>query len=437
VSAAGAASFFRFTSHNLGSVSAPAATDRLPALANPRFRGLLLVGAGVPILLLYVWQGVVQPLLFNGYFGDFQESYMRAAARLASGQDPYDLCQTLGCLEPTGPQYVTPLPLAWLLQPLVHVDSHVLAIGVVILLNASLVVFLICMLLALQVRDWQLAGLLVLVALAFEPVLGNVVEGQINLVLLALSGVWLLGWNADRWWGGAALGAAVAFKLIQAPMGLLVLWGRRWSMLAAALVAGLGLWLLAAPQYLLEYAFKVVPAISAGTGFFENHSPGGTIARLLDPSTFLGPTRGAPPVARVITAAMAIAALGVTFWVLGRPRTDRSGRSLEAAAIVAVGPLVASYSWGTHLVLLLLPMLVLIAWAVRRRDWMVLSLVAAGWLLIGPGHKLLQNLMVSGYSNLVVLRVMAEFGVVGITCVWIASLVAIRRDRSRGVIERL
>jgi hypothetical protein len=432
VSAAGAASFFGFTSHNLGSVSAPAATDRLPALANPRFRGLLVAVAGIPILLLYAWQGVIQPLLLSGYFGDFQESYMRAAERLASGQDPYDLCQTLGCLEPTGPQYVTPLPLAWLLQPAVHLDSHVLGVGVVILLNVSLIVFLACMLRALHVHDWQLAALLVIVCLAFEPVLGNIAEGQVNLVLLALSGVWLLGWNADRWWGGMALGAAVALKLIQAPMGVLVLWGRRWSMLAAALVAGLGLWLLAAPQYLLEYLFKVVPAISAGTGFFENHSPGGTIARLVDPSTFLGPTRGAPLAARIITAAVAVGALGVTFWVLGRPRTDRSGRSLEAAAAVAIGPLVASYSWGTHLVLLLLPMLVLIAWAVRRRDWMVLGLVAAGWLLIGPGHKLFQNLMVSGYSNLAVLRVMAEFGVVGITCVWIATLVALRRDRSTG-----
>jgi hypothetical protein len=432
VSAAGAASFFGFPSHNLGSVSAPAATDRLPALANPRFRGLLIVGAGIPILLLYVWQGVIQPLLLFDYFGDFQESYMRAAARLAAGQDPYDLCQTFGCLEPTGPQYVTPLPLAWLLQPAVHVDSRALAFGVVILLNASLIVFLVCMLRALQVREWQLAALLVIVALAFEPVLGNIVEGQINLVLLALSGVWLVGWNADRWWGGAALGAAVALKLIQAPMGLLVLWGRRWSMLTAAFVAGVGLWLLAAPQYLLEYLLKVVPAISAGTGFFENHSPGGTIARLLDPTTFLGPTRGAPLAARIITTGIALAALGVTFWVLGRPRIDRSGRSLEAAAIVAAGPLVARYSRGTHLVLLLLPMLVLIAWAVRRRDWMVVGLVVAGWLLIGPGHKLLQSLMVSGYANLVVLRVMAEFGVVGVTCVWIATLVALRRERPTG-----
>jgi hypothetical protein len=73
-------------------------------------------------------------------------------------------------------------------------------------------------------------------------------------------------------------------------------------------------------------------------------------------------------------------------------------------------------------------MLVLIAWAVRRRDWVVLGLVAAGWLLIGPAHKLLQTLLVSGYSDLLVLRMMAEFGVAGITCVWIASLLALRRS---------
>ena len=98
--------------------------------------------------------------------------------------------------------------------------------------------------------------------------------------------------------------------------------------------------------------------------------------------------------------------------------------------MVAVGPLVASYSWGTHLVLLLLPMVVLVAWAVRHRDRSVLGLVALGWLLIGPGHNWFQVLLVSGYPNMVVLRLMAEFGIIGITAIWIASLVALRRERS-------
>jgi hypothetical protein len=414
-------------------VSAPASTSRLTAIDNRAFRTVLLVLAGVPITAVFLWQALIQPLAFGAYLGDFQESYMRAARRLAENSDPYDLCRTMGCLEPTGPQYVMPPPLAWLLQPLLSVDSHVITIGAVLVLNASLFLFIFCALRALKVEDWQLAVLLVLVATSFEPVIGNIDEGQVNLVLLALSGIWLWGWVGGRWWGGAAMGAAVAVKMIQAPVGLLILWARRWSMLAAAIVAGLGLWLLAAPQYLLEYLFSVFPTISAGTGLYENHSPGGTITRLFEPDTFLGLVRGSPPAARVITAAIAVAALAATFLVLRSPALGRSGRSLEAAAVVAVTPIVTSYSWGTHLVLLLLPILILVAWGVRRRDWAVLALVAAGYLLIGPGHNRMQTLLVSGYSDVLVLRLLAELGVIGVLAIWAASLLAVRRERAIAV----
>jgi len=388
--------------------------------------------------LLYLWRTLVQPALTGALPPDFSSNYMAAAARIASGRDPYDLCVIQGCatqgqtftpLPLAGVQYVTPLPVAWMLQPLVGADPRIQLALVIAVLQISLLVFILTALRASAVADWQLGALLVLVTISFEPVAGNFDEGQVNLVLLGLSGIWLLGWVAgDRWWGGVALGAAVAIKLLQAPLGLLLLWGRRWRMVLGAMVTGLALWLLAVPQYLPEYLFKVAPVLAAGTGLFENHSPGGTLARLFDPGTFLGAVRDTAPAARVITTAIALAALGVTFWVLRRPRADRSGRALEAAAVVAVGPLVASYSWGTHLVLLLLPMLVLVAWSIHRRDWVVLGLVATGWLLIGPGHKWFQTLLVSGYPNMLVLRGMAEFGVVGVTCVWVASLVAIRRS---------
>jgi hypothetical protein len=75
-------------------------------------------------------------------------------------------------------------------------------------------------------------------------------------------------------------------------------------------------------------------------------------------------------------------------------------------------------------------MLVLIAWGVRRRDWTVLGLIATGDLLIGPGHHWLGTLLASGYSNLLVLRLMAEFGVVSVVLIWVASLLAVRRERS-------
>jgi len=417
--------------------------SRRSPLDDRRFRGALLVLAWIPIAALYLWRTVVLPLAVGALPGDFSANYMAAAAKIAAGRDPYNLCsigQGIDCvvqpgafrpLPLAGAQYVTPPPVAWMLQPLLNASPAVQLAAVLIVLQLSVIVLLWTVLRAAGVRDWQLALLLVLVTIAFEPVAANFDEGQINLVLAALSGVWLLGWvGGDRWWGGAALGAAVAIKLLQGPIGLLLIWGRRWRMLAAAIVAGLGLWLLAVPQYLLEYLLKVAPVLSAGTGLFENHSPGGTVARLFDPGTFLGAVRDTSPAARVITFAIALTVLAVTIWVLRSPGDDRSIRGLEAAAMVAAGPLVASYSWGTHLVLLLPAMLVLLAWAIRRRDWLVVSLVGAGWLLIGPGHNWFQTLLLSGYANLLVLRLMAEFGVVGITAVWVASLVAVRRARS-------
>jgi hypothetical protein len=423
----------------IGELPAARATRRSP-LDNRGFRTVLLVIAAIPIAALYAWRTLILPALSGALPADFSANYMAAAARIASGHDPYDLCVLSGCapvpgtftpLPLAGAQYVTPLPVAWMLQPLVGVDPWLQLTVIVAVLQVALLVFLWATMRAIRVTDWQLALLLVLVVIGFEPVIGNFDEGQVNLVLLGLSGIWLVAWVAgDRWWGGAALGAAVAIKLLQAPLGLLMLWGRRWRMVIAAAIAGGVLWLLAVPQYLPEYLFKVAPVLAGGTGLFENHSPGGTVARLFDPGTFLGAVRDTSPAARAITIAIALVALAITLWVLWRPRADRSGRTLEAAAMVAVGPLVASYSWGTHLVLLLLPMLVLIAWAVRRREWKVLGLVALGWALIGPGHNWFQILLVSGYSNMTVLRLMAEFGVVGITAIWIASLVALRRDRS-------
>lgn len=401
---------------------------------------MLLATAGIPIALVYMWRTVLLPAVGGTAPLDFQDNYMAAAAKIAMGKDPYDLCLIQGCpghpfklLPLAGVQYVTPPPVAWMLQPLVGADPRLQLAVVIAVLQVSLLIFLVTTIRALRIASWQMVVLLALVAIGFEPVIGNFDEGQINLVLLGLSGIWLLGWVAgDRWWGGFALGVAVAIKLLQAPLGLLLLWGRRWRMAAAAALGGLALWLLAVPQYLLEYLLKVAPVLSAGTGLFENHSPGGTVARLLNPDTFLGATGATPVAARIITTAIALVALVVTFWVLGtRPRTDRTGRALEAASVVAVGPVVASYSWGTHLVLLLLPMLVLIVWATPRRDWLVVGLVAGGWLLIGPGHKLMQTLLVSGYSNLPVLRLMAEFGVVGIAAIWVASLIAVRRSADR------
>src|SRR6266550_2962073 len=191
-----------------------AAVSLIAPLERAWFRSVLLIGAAIPIAALYAWRTVVLPLASGALPEDFTVNYMAAAARIASGHNPYDLSAATR-LTVAGPQYVTPLPVAWMLQPLLHASAATQLIVVLAVLQLSLVVFLVTTLRALGVKDWQSTVLLVLVAIAFEPVAANIDEGQINLVMLALSGVWLLGWvRGDRWVGSVARrSAAVPARL--------------------------------------------------------------------------------------------------------------------------------------------------------------------------------------------------------------------------------
>jgi hypothetical protein len=74
---------------------------------------------------------------------------------------------------------------------------------------------------------------------------------------------WLCG---DRWWGGAGLGVGLAVKLVQAPLVLLSLWCRRWVTVAVAAATWAVLWSVAAPRFLPEYLFQVLPSVGQGSG---------------------------------------------------------------------------------------------------------------------------------------------------------------------------
>src|SRR4029077_13609256 len=115
-----------------------------------------------------------------------------AGGKMGAGRDPYDLCGIQGCaaqaqtftpLPLAGAQYVTPLPVAWMLQPLVGADPRLQLAVLIAILQLSLVVFILTTLWASSVADWQLAALLVLITISFEPVAGNFDEGQVNLLL--------------------------------------------------------------------------------------------------------------------------------------------------------------------------------------------------------------------------------------------------------------
>jgi len=404
------------------------------ALLNRRFRSLLLAIAGVPIGVSYLWNGFVQPLLNpNAVPTDFHEAYLTAASSIAAGLDPYGPCHNAACFQQlTNSASVYPPLLGWMLQPVLSVNQTVLDVGALVTCQIAVMTFLAATLVALKVSDWQLVVLCVIATLSYPPLLDQIRYLNVQVVLLGLSGIWLLGWTRrDGWWGGLATGIGIALKLVQAPTLLLILWRRRLAMLLAAVAAWTVLWAVAAPQYLPEYVFRVLPAAGGGTGYAKNIAPIATLARLLHPQAMGHPElgTGVGPFERAVALLVAVAALALTAYCLGRASRPVDLWPIEAAAAVAVAPLLSTLLWPGQLTLLLLPFVVMIVFTVRAGEWRLLTIVVSAWALTGPIYLAFTNAYASGYYWLPVIRPWAECALVGVVLLWAAVLMTLQKHR--------
>jgi hypothetical protein len=403
-------------------------------LRNRSFRSLLLAISGVPITASYLWNSLLIPLAFPSSMPptDFHVAYLGAARAIASSQHPYGPCHDLVCFG----QIASPYPplSGWLLQPVISLNPRLVDAGALIACHVFVIVFLIGVIAALQISDWQARLLCVIGTLSYPPLLDQIRFVNLQVVLLGLSGIWLLGWmRGDSWWGGIAAGVGVALKLVQAPSLLLMAFRLQRRMLAAALAVWAALWLIAVPQYLPEYLFKVLPAAGSGTGYAKNISPIGAVARLLHPDS-LGNTAlgtGVGPLERAVALLFALLVLAVTTYCLARTAQSPQRRSLEAAAAVAVAPLISTLVWPGHLALLLLTFLALGAFSVRRGDWRLLILTVVAWILTGPIYLAFTNAYAAGYYWLPFTREWAESALFGAVLLWITVLIALRRQGDR------
>ena len=412
-------------------------------MRNRRFRSLLLAISGIPIITSYLWNGLLIPLLLPSSIPptDFHETYLAAARAIAANQDPYGPCHNLVCYgQMTNSASVYPPLSGWLLQPVISLNPRLVDAGALIACHVLVVIFLITIIAALRISDWQAIALCVIGTLSYPPLLDQIRFVNLQVALLGLSGLWLLGWmRGDTWWGGIAAGIGVALKLVQAPTLLLIAFRRQLRMLGAALAVWALLWLIAAPRYLPEYLFKVLPAAGSGTGYAKNISPIGAVARLLHPDS-LGNTglgTGVGPLERAVALLFALAVLGVTTYFLARsvPSTER--RPLDAAAAVTVAPLISTLVWPGHLALLLLPFLVLGAFAIRRGDWRILFLTVVAWVFTGPVYLAFTNAYAAGYYWLPFTRAWAESALFGAVLLWVTVLIALRRQGDRSSAREL
>jgi hypothetical protein len=412
----------------------PKPPPRASALANRRFRWLVLALAGVPILASYAFWTIASLFLARPVFSD-QAFVYRAASAIRSGSDPY--AWVTGGYTYGLPVYIYPPLWAWLQQPLVPAGEENAALLLLVLLQLCFGLFLVLLYRALRPVDAQEVVLGVLLAAGFVPVFANFWSDQVNLVVLTLGAVVLTAYlKGDRWWGGAAYGVAMALKPLQPGIGLVLLFGRRTRMVVGAAIAGILVSLLPGPVLLGEYLGRVLPAAAASTGFRDNAAPAGFLERLFHPATFYDGSAPADLRARGLYAAVVLAVVLATWWRLGRrPRKRPLGRATEIAVGAAASPLVLSIAHSFHLVLLLLPILVLLHVGVAHGDRVAVAAAVAAWLLLGPVHQAMLAAVGAGFTTDLVLRVWNESQLAGILVLWLGCLYSLREQPQEPALE--
>lgn len=342
----------------------------LRLLRDPAFQRIVLVVIGVIILAFRITQfAVFSTQIQWGY--DFS-AYWSAAGHLLAGQPIYAADQLTG---PYAPQrqflYLYPPPLAAAVTPialLVPSDYRAAAwiwtaLGAVILVAGTLAVARSTGLVE-RVRTATGLGpwVLVLLGFTFPPVVGELVLGNVHIVLFGLlSMAWLGVRRGDRRGhelAGLAVGIATVIKVFPA---LLIVWflltGRRraasWAVLGAVVVVaaalpitGIGPW-LDYPAALLNLS---APSDTTST---------------LAPTVWLAEALGFTT-ARIVVG---VVALGILGWAA---RSLPTRPSFAVAVILSV--LITPALYHHYLAILFLPLLLLLADG-RRLPWLALAYV--------------------------------------------------------------
>ncbi len=357
----------------------------LRVLENRRFAWMLATLATAMLVAAYLWRYVAAVLLApHAPAAEDFYYYMQGASSLRTLGDPYAVPDT-NVHAPWDYRITTNYPypplFAALLVPLSVLPAEMVARWWVVLMQ---VLSLAAVAVVYHTLGRPTRGELLAMAAAtatFMPLIATALTGAMNPILLLLCALALPPLLAGRQARvGLWVGLAIGIKLF--PAGVLPYLAFRrlgrallYTALAVAATVAVAL-VVARPAALGHYLFDLLPALGGGNGYRENQSFLGFFTRLCSPGGLDGAS--APPgnCARALTVSADLLLLVGLWWVTLRgvqvklpEAAVRRRRALEYGLAVFTVPLVASITWGLHLVLMLLPIAILLRYLFAENRW--------------------------------------------------------------------
>jgi len=405
-------------------------------LYEPRFRERTLLTLLAIAVAYYAWWSVQQWLTLdaNALRFDFV-NYFNGAHAALSGGDIYADFDRLWGTQAWTVAYIYPPFFALVLAPLTSLGLVTAGRVWLILIQLTFAADLWLILRISPELSKSARRIFLLAAFVFMPV-------YLNLKFQQVATLWLLLLTATLWAGLArrnrltGLFIAVAASLKVVPIFLIPLFGRlrRWSIVvfaSAFLIAITGISLVLSPSS-LQFFTVVLPRIGLGNSNWDNGSITGLVSRFVAfyPSAFGGSTAS---VAKGLILVGVAAILGLTLWLVpGRdgPWVLRLGTGALVTALL----MVSSVTWQHHLVVLLLPMAIAMAWIQARRPGALYGWwLAAGYALCWLDRRAFplptdQAVHSSGQALLVLAGTSIKLA--GLTLIWVLFLRMLRLERA-------
>jgi hypothetical protein len=363
---------------------------------------------------------------------DFQ-SYFTGAQAAAHGGDVYAEFKRTWGTQAWTVAYIYPPFFALALAPLTSLGLVAAGRVWLLLVHAA---FLGALWLLLEVNpELPRTGrrLFLAAALGFMPV-------YIGVKFQQVASLWLLLLCAALWAAlrrravAAGLFLALAASLKVIPLLNIPLFARlgRWrvALSASALLATITALTLAAAPGSWQFFTVVLPRIGAGNSNWDNASIDGLVSRFyaLYPGAFGAST---VLVAEGLVLLAAVAVLGLTLWRSGQGGDPAWQLRLGMAATVTALLMVSSVTWQHHLVTLLLPLAVAMAWIAARRPgpgyaWTLALAYAFCWIdrrILVPGDQAVHS---TGQALLVLAG--TSIKLVGLILLWSLLLAMLRAE---------